>query len=173
MEGVKRYEVRLVPHKDAWDEEYRETAAMLKEVWGEDILDIQHVGSTAIPSIMAKPILDIAVCLKSMQEMDIEALTSRGYEYCGPHFDSEEYQVFVLRGGENEEISLHHIHVYGPEEPGFDQLVGFRNYLNGHPDAAKEYENIKISLSEVHATERSAYTKGKGEFIRSIYEKLK
>lgn len=171
MEGVKRYEVKLVPHKDAWDGEYRETAAMLKEVWGEDILDIQHVGSTAIPSIKAKPILDVAVRLRSMQEMDIEALTSRGYEYCGPHFGSVEYQVFVLRG--EGDISLHHIHVYGPAEPGFDQLVGFRDYLNSHPEAAKEYERIKISLSEVHATERSAYTKGKGEFIRSVYEKLK
>lgn len=171
MEGVKRYEVKLVPHKDAWDGEYRETAAMLKEVWGEDILDIQHVGSTAIPSIKAKPILDVAVRLRSMQEMDIEALTSRGYEYCGPHFGSVEYQVFVLRG--EGDISLHHIHVYGPGEKGFYELVGFRDYLNTHPETAKEYERIKISLSEVHATERSAYTKGKGEFIRSIYEKLK
>lgn len=170
MEGVKRYEVRLVPHKDAWDEENRETAAMLKEVWGADILDIQHVGSTAIPSIKAKPILDVAVWLRSMQEMNIEALTAKGYEYCGPHFGDEEYQVFVLRG--EGDISLHHIHVYGPAEPGFDQLTGFRDYLNAHPDAAKEYENLKIRLAEAHSAERSVYTRGKGDFIRSIYEKL-
>ncbi|MBR6790084.1 MAG: GrpB family protein [Oscillospiraceae bacterium] len=173
MEGVKRYEVKLVPHKDAWDEEYRETAAMLREVWGDDILDIQHVGSTAIPSIKAKPILDVAVRLRSMQEMKIDALTAKGYEYCGPHFGDEEYQVFVLRSRGEEDLSLHHIHVYGPKEPGFDQLIGFRDWLNTHPEDAAEYERIKISLSEAYAAERSAYTKGKGSFILSIYEKLK
>lgn len=171
MEGVKRYEVKLVPHKDAWDGEYRETAAMLKEVWGEDILDIQHVGSTAIPSIMAKPVLDVAVRVKSAETLNYSALIEKGYDHRGAQFGNEEYHLLVLRG--EGDISLHHIHVYGPAEPGFDQLVGFRDYLNSHPEAAKEYERIKISLSEVHATERSAYTKGKGEFIRSIYEKLK
>ena len=170
MEGLPQHRVKLVPHQAAWDAEFQQCRTMLQRVWGENVLDIQHVGSTAIPSICAKPILDVAVRLKSMANMDISALTAQGYDYEGPHFGSEEYQVFVLRS-ENK-ISLHHIHVYGPEEPGFDELVGFRDYLNAHPDAAKEYERIKFALAEQYAAERKAYTKGKGEFIRSIYAKL-
>lgn len=170
MEGVQRYQVKLMPHQKAWDEEFSECAAMLREVWRDNLIDVQHVGSTSIPSICAKPILDVAVRLKSMADMDVEALTAKGYSYEGPHFGSVEYQVFVLRG-ENQ-LSLHHIHVYGPAEKGFDQLVGFRDYLNSHPDAAKEYEEIKFRLAEVHAENRSAYTKGKSAFILSIYDKL-
>lgn len=171
MEGLLQHQVKLVPHQIAWDEEFLECRSTLQEVWSDNILDIQHVGSTAIPSICAKPILDVAVRLKSIADMDIMALTAKGYSYEGPHFGSEEYQVFVLRGKEN--ISLHHIHCYGAAEPGFDELVGFRDYLNEHPDAAKEYERIKINLAENYSSERHAYTKGKGEFIRSIYAKLK
>ena len=170
MEGLQQHQVKLVPHNDAWDMEFQQCRAMLQRVWKENVLDIQHVGSTAIPSICAKPILDVAVQLKSMADMDIPALTAQGYDYEGPHFDSEEYQVFVLRGKNRE--SLHHIHVYGSAEPGFNELVGFRDYLNAHPEAAKEYEQIKFSLAKQHAAERKAYTKGKGDFIRSIYAKL-
>ena len=171
MEGLLQHQVKLVPHQAAWDEEFLHCRSMLLEVWGDNVLDIQHVGSTAVPSICAKPILDVAVRLKSMAAMDVAALTAKGYSYEGPHFGSEEYQVFVLRKDGN--ISLHHIHCYGAAEPGFDELVGFRDYLNEHLHAAKEYERIKFNLAEKHASERHAYTKGKGEFIRSIYAKLK
>lgn len=70
----------------------------LIKCWGANIVDIQHVESTAITAICAKPILDIAVQLESIQNMDINVLIDMGYDYCGPRHENEKYHLFVLRG---------------------------------------------------------------------------
>ena len=73
MQGVKRNMVRLLPHDDAWEAEFRETEARLRDLWGDSVLDVQHIGSTAVKGIWAKPILDVAVVVKSYADMDIGA----------------------------------------------------------------------------------------------------
>lgn len=171
MEGVKRNEVRLLPHNPDWEKEFISVRAELLNCWGANIIDIQHVGSTAIRAISAKPILDIAVQLNSIKEMDIKAFTDLGYAYCGPQFGNENYHLFVLRG--DNELSLRHIHCYDKEEKEFSLLVGFRDYLNTHEDAALQYQKIKVELAEQYPNERSLYTKGKAEFIKSIFNRQK
>lgn len=170
MEGVARYCVRLLPHNPAWEEEYLRVKQELCSCWRDNILDIQHVGSTAIPSICAKPILDVAVKLVSIQNMNQVPLTALGYDDCGPQYGNEHYRLFVLRG--EGQCSLRHIHCYDQQEAGFQQLVGFRDYLNGHLAAAKEYEGLKRRLAEQYPDDRAAYTKEKEAFIQMIYEKL-
>ena len=170
MEGVGRYQVRLLPHQAAWDEEFLRVKKELTVCWGEHVLDIQHVGSTAIPAICAKPILDVAVKLRSIRALDVKALTDRGYEYSGARAGNENYHLFVLRG--EGQISLRHIHCYDQAEKEFALLVGFRDYLNAHPEEAAAYQALKTQLAARHAEERYAYTKGKEAFIRSIYEKM-
>ena len=110
MEGVERYQVRLLPHQDAWNTEFLKVSNMLKECWKEHIIDIQHVGSTAIPTICAKPILDVAVLVKSFDQLDKEALVQNGYDDCGFQHGKTTHRLFVLRGPH--QISLHHIHSY-------------------------------------------------------------
>ena len=125
MEGVRRNQVCLMPHQGTWDEEYKQVQRKILEVWGENVLDIQHVGSTAIPSIWAKPILDVAVRLGSMESMNRDELEKLGYDYRGPQHGKETYHLFVLRGAE--ELSLHHIHCYDKRDDEFFQLwFGFR-----------------------------------------------
>ena len=171
MEGVGRYQVRLLPHQTAWDEEFLQVKEELIACWGENVLDIQHVGSTAIPTICAKPILDVAVQLRSILALDAEVLADRGYEYRGARAENEKYHLFVLRG--EGQISLRHIHCYDQAEREFAQLVGFRDYMNGHPEEALAYQALKTRLAEQYAEDRNAYTKGKEAFIHSIYEKMK
>lgn len=170
MEGVGRYQVRLLPHQAAWDEEFLRVKKELTACWGEHVLDIQHVGSTAIPAICAKPILDVAVKLRSIRALDVKALTDCGYEYRGARAGNENYHLFVLRG--EGQISLRHIHCYDQAEKEFALLVGFRDYLNAHPEEAAAYQALKMQLAARYAEERYAYTKGKEAFIRSIYEKM-
>lgn len=170
MEGVERYKVRLFPHNKKWEEEFITVREELERQWGSNILDIQHVGSTAIFSIEAKPILDVAVRLKSITDMDIECLEKLGYDYCGPQNGNTNYHLFVLRG-ENE-ISLRHIHCYGEKEDEFNLLVGFRDYLNAHIKQAKQYEKLKKELAEKYPNDRVSYTRGKEAFIKSIYRSL-
>lgn len=170
MEGVERYKVRLLPHSRLWDMEFLEVKNELLKIWEDNILDIQHVGSTAISSICAKPILDVAVKLKSIKSMNLEQSKSLGYDYCGAQHGNENYHLFVLRG--KNQISLRHIHCYDQSEKEFDLLVGFRNYLNTHHDIAVRYEHLKKELAEKFPDDRIGYTKGKEELIHSIYKML-
>ena len=117
MEGVRRNQVYLMPHQKSWDEEFEQVQRKILEVWGENVLDIQHVGSTAIPSIWAKPILDVAVRLGSMESMNKDELEKLGYDYRGPQHGKETYHLFVLRGAG--ELSLHHIHCYDKRDDEF------------------------------------------------------
>src|SRR5574344_1777324 len=131
MEGVLRGKVSLLAHNTLWNEEYELVKKEIMDIWAENILDIAHIGSTAINDISAKPILDVAVRLRDIELMNIEAMEDTGYEYCGIQGEIKGHRLFVLRG-END-VSLRHIHCYGADEQEFYQLVGFRDYLNSHP----------------------------------------
>ncbi len=171
MEGVERYKVRLLAHNEKWEKEYQQVKSQIEAVWDNNILDIQHVGSTAIYRIPAKPILDVAVLLRSIQKMDINVFIKLGYEYCGSQSDSGTYHLYVLRG-ENQ-ISLRHIHCYDRTDNEFFQLVGFRDYLNTHDEAAQRYAKLKEILAFQYPEDRVAYTKGKETFIKSIYSQMR
>lgn len=170
MEGVKRNQVCLMPHQRAWDEEFERVRKQILEAWGENVLDIQHVGSTAIPSIWAKPILDVTVRLCSIERMNKDKLEELGYDYRGPQHGKETYHLFVLRGAG--ELSLHHIHCYDKSDEEFFQLVGFRDYLCTHEEKAAEYEKLKKSLAAQYPLDRVAYTEGKKDFIQGIYDEV-
>lgn len=170
MEGVERNKVRLLAHNNEWVNEFLQVKSQIDEFWYNNILDIQHVGSTAIYEISAKPILDIAVRLKSINEMDVDSMTQMGYEYCGPQFGSDTYHLYVLRN-ENQ-LSLKHIHCYDTLDKEFFQLVGFRDYLNSNSAVARKYEELKESLAAQYPDNRIAYSNGKNEFIQNIYSLL-
>lgn len=175
MQGVSRYSVQLMAHDPSWEQEFLEVKEMLYKAFPDGLLDVQWVGSTAIPAVSAKPVLDVAARFSSMKELDVKALTDKGYDYRGPQFGNENYHLFVLRKQDEasgEEISLQHIHCYGPDEPEFAQLVGFRDYLNSHPEEAAAYEALKRSLAAAHPDDRASYTKGKAAFIQSIFQKM-
>lgn len=170
MQGVERYKVKLLPHDKTWDTEFVEAKTQIRELWHENIVDIQHFGSTAIHNIWAKPILDIAVVLKSFADMDIKAMTDIGYDYCGLQKPDNDRYLFVLRG--DDERSLRHIHCYEGNNPDFMRCIGFRDYLNGHLKEAIEYSELKKKLAEQFPDDRCAYTEAKWNFIKSIYDKL-
>lgn len=170
MEGVGRDKVKLMPHNGDWGKEFLSAKAEIEAVWTSNLIDIQHVGSTSINGICAKPILDIAVRLESIEAMDVEAMRRLGYEYRGPQHGNDGYHLFVLRS--KEQLSLRHIHCYSKDEPEFMQLTGFRDFLNAHPETAEQYQNLKIRLAELYPNDRVAYTKGKEEFILNIYSKF-
>jgi len=139
LQGVDQYKVKLLPHDPLWQVEFIKTKALIQALWKDNTVDIQHFGSTAIRGIAAKPILDVAVVVKSFAEMDIEAMTRAGYEYCSLREPDNDRHFFMLRG-ENE-ISLHHIHCYEPNNIDFKRCIGFRDYLNAHPEEAKNTPN--------------------------------
>ena len=99
MQGVERYKVRLVPHDERWHDEFLTVRAWIQALWNEAVVDIQHFGSTSIHGIWAKPILDIAVVVKSFDAMDAGAMKRAGYDDCGLQDPDRSRYLFVLRGG--------------------------------------------------------------------------
>lgn len=170
MDGVERYKVKLQPYNPAWEEEFIELRNKLKSVLHDVVIDIQHVGSTAVPSISAKPILDVAILVKKFGNIEIDKLKKLGYDYCGANDKNSHYHLFVLRG--KNDVSLNHIHLYDQTCSGFEQLVEFRDYLKDNIDIAIQYDELKKILAKQYKDDRQAYTKAKSEFIQSVYKKI-
>lgn len=167
MLGLKRGTVRLETHREEWATEACKTIEMLKGILGDAAVDVQHVGSTSILGICAKPIIDIAVGMRDIREIDayIAALDAcgvidRGVDIPGQH-------LFVM-GDFSLDQRSHHIHVVEWNDPAWKNYIRFRNYLNAFPERAKAYEALKIHLAEQFPENRTAYTEGKKAMIEQL-----
>ena len=164
MLGVERDKVKLVPHDENWAIEYQFTQNELKTILGDNITEIHHVGSTAIKGISAKPILDVAVVVKSVETLDFAGMESAGYEYCGERVDTGKH-LFVRRTNGN--VSTHHIACYLQGNANFASTVLFCRYLNEHPERRKDYDELKIKLAMQYPDDRTAYSYAKAQFIEN------
>lgn len=165
MQGVPRKKVVLENHREEWAEEFACVKRLLLRVHGENVVDIQHVGSTAVEGIMAKPMLDVAVLFRRIADPVFTAMAENGYAYYGEVTSGK--HLFILRG--QNELSLQHIHCYEEGNCGlFYEQLRFRDYLRSHPAYAKEYEALKLKLLELYADDRKKYTAGKQAFFDKI-----
>ena len=170
MLGLKRGTVRLCPHETEWEEEAARTIAVLREILGDAAADVQHVGSTAVKSIMAKPIVDIAVAAEDFGRVLAmrDALEQAGFYY---RPGSLEGQLLFAKGSYYEgtgDLQTHFIHVVKKDGVDWKNYIQFRDYLNAVPQAAKEYEALKASLARACPEDagREKYLAGKRDFIR-------
>jgi GrpB-like predicted nucleotidyltransferase (UPF0157 family) len=178
-------EIKIVPYNANWPRMFELERDHLIECLPHSLIKrIEHFGSTAIPGLSAKPIIDILVEVNSFEETKkviVPILTSQGYEYFWrPTFGNDVppfYAWFIKRDSQNNRT--HHIHMVEKEFEHWDRLL-FRDYLIEHPDLIREYENIKISLAEQYQCNRIAYTESKAEFIvrvtceaKKYYESIK
>lgn len=163
--GLARGAVKLVPHDPAWHELFTAEASVLSQKLGVDVNTVYHVGSTAVPGIAAKPILDIAMSVDSIEIAGIWAvpLATVGYWDKGKEQDMPGRRFFAKGPEDNRTVYLH---VVTPKE--FDRLIRFRNTLRANPDLAKQYSQLKQKLAAENSTSRTAYTTAKSDFIQSV-----
>jgi len=158
--------VLLTDYDPAWPEQYRQMATELQTMLGaQEILRLEHYGSTAIPGLPAKPVIDILMEVSSFDSARpwlLPALNQKNWEYWwyGDHM------VFVRRD-QNTGIRTHHLHV-APKAHRLWEGLEFRDYLISHPDVAEEYAALKTELAQCFAADREAYTNAKTEFVRRI-----
>lgn len=166
MLGLKRGEVALYKHEKEWEVEGVKTINCLKEILGDVIVDIAHVGSTSIPTIKAKPIIDIAVmvnCFDDVLKYE-EMLKNNGFYY---RQSREDNQLLFSRGSLYDnfgDLQTHFIHFVLKDSMEWINYINFRDYLIKNPKVAKEYEKLKISLCN-SVNDRAEYTNGKHDFI--------
>jgi len=164
MLGIPKNKVLLVDHDEKWAEEFDSVKSKLSSVLNGNIVDIQHVGSTSIKGIMAKPMLDVSVLVKTITPV-FETMKENGYEYIGEVVTGK--FLFILWN--KEECSLQHIHCH--EETNsewFYRQIQFRDYLRSNPQYAQEYEQLKQELYELYPNDRESYTRGKQAFFDKI-----
>lgn len=176
MIGLERGRVKLYGHVCEWDIEAERTIAELKTLLGDSVQDIQHVGSTSVPTIMAKPIIDIAVATSSFSAVleREELLLAHGYYYRPDVAPTR--QLLFAKGSFYDgtgKLQTHFIHVVHKDSPEWKNYIIFRDYLKAFPEAAKQYEELKLSLAKAfpHENGREQYLAGKKDFIALTLKK--
>jgi len=174
---VTREDVAIVPYDPRWPELFRREKEHLLSCLPREMLGrIEHFGSTAVPGLAAKPIIDMLVEVASLDETKkriVPFLESQGYDYFWrpSMFDAPPfYAWFIKRDAAG--TRTHHIHMVEADFEHWDRLL-FRDYLIAHPEVAREYEAVKLGLASAHPNDRVAYTKGKTEFVERVTAEAK
>lgn len=180
MIGLRRGTVQLCEHEKEWEIEARNTISRLKKILGNVIKDIQHVGSTSVLSIKAKPIIDIALAVDDFHDILAyeKELKDNGFYYRPNAQASIQNQLLFACGSYYDgsgDLQTHFIHVVLTDSEEWKNYINFRDYLNDTPSAAKAYEDLKVLLAQKAPVDcgREKYLEGKHEFIVETLKKAK
>jgi GrpB-like predicted nucleotidyltransferase (UPF0157 family) len=167
-------EIEIVDYDPRWAFLFNEEAARLRAVLDPSlIVGLEHFGSTAIPGLAAKPIIDILIAVRSLaaaRATFVEALQKLDYIYWANNPKKD--RMFFVKGmppfGSKRS---HHVHITEPTGELWHRLA-FRDYLRSHPDEAATYERLKKRLAVEHQTDREAYTDAKSVYVESVMRKV-
>ncbi|NEP03789.1 MAG: GrpB family protein [Okeania sp. SIO2G4] len=167
-------EIIIVEHNPDWKFMFQQEATHIRELLGESLIHrIEHFGSTAVPGLAAKPIIDLLIEVSSLEEakqIAIPQLKLLGYEYW---FDNPDPQrMFFVKGLPPNSPRTHHVHIVEADSILWECLI-FRDYLCQHPDEAARYTQLKRNLAQRFSSDREAYTTGKTDYIKSVMEKAR
>lgn len=167
MLGLKRGEVSIVDHQLDWEKTAASAISELKEIFGDTAIDIQHIGSTAIRNIKAKPIIDIAVGVESFDILtDVLSCLENSGRYIRSHNRFSKDLLYVVDNAENKRT--HQIHILIFDSPQWHNYIDFRDYMNTFPQKAGEYESLKTELVRNCDNIQIAYTDGKKEYMDKV-----
>lgn len=172
MQGVNRTEVTLVPFDEKWAEAFTKEKELLMSILGEDVIAIEHFGSTAIGGIATKPVIDILIGVNNLEDVtyfDEEALAKETY-YPVKNVEQKGKVVFAKFPALPDLRRTHYLHVVEHEGDWWNRHVHFRDTLRENRELAKEYEQLKKTLANTYPNDVRAYTEGKEAWILSIEE---
>lgn len=161
--------IEILNYNPGWPLRFAEEKAAILEAIGHWVMVIEHIGSTAVPGLGAKPIIDIMVGVRRLAaaRYSIAPLAAIGYEYV-PQFEDEMPERRYFRKGP--QTRHFHLHMVELGSEFWQRHLAFRDYLCGHPEAVREYEALKRRLASRYGTDREGYTEAKTKFIRLIEE---
>lgn len=168
MVGLERGRVELREWDPAWREAYEAEVDRLESIAGDRFLDFEHVGSTAVEGLVAKPVIDLVALVSDLDSARdlIPVLEDHGYEHRPGEVRG---RLFLAKGPRSNRT--HYLSI--AEEGGefHRETVAFRDYLRDHPDAAEEYARLKRELAAEYPEDRDAYTERKGEFVERVLDR--
>ena len=165
--------IRIEPYDPRWPSMFEEDKRKILEAVGEYVTAVEHIGSTSVPGLAAKPIIDVMVAIRSLSDAPacVAPLAAIGYEY-GPEHEAIMPERRYFRRGPSG-FSTHHLHMVERSSEFWEVHLLFRDYLRAHAGAAAEYEKLKRQLAAAHGSDRGAYTDAKTDFIESCVEKAR
>jgi GrpB-like predicted nucleotidyltransferase (UPF0157 family) len=173
MKGI----VRVVPYDPEWKSEFLKIKAMIVDCVGDLVISVDHVGSTAIEGLAAKPILDIDVVIDSYDVFPAirDRLSKIGFEHVG-NLDVEGREVFKRIFMDDfmpynlDDFMPYNLYVCPKNGKGYLEHIAFRDYLRDHSEALKAYEELKMKLAKQFRTDITGYANAKHDFIQNILE---
>jgi len=181
VQRAVREDIAVVPYDALWPELFRQEADHLRGCLPVGLIRrIEHFGSTTVPGLAAKPVIDLLVEVRSLRAARIEVapiLQAQGYDYFWrPSFGDDVppwYAFFIRR--DDRGTRTHHIHMVTGRRAFREhwERLHFRDYLIAHPQTAREYAQLKSDLAVTHPNDRVAYTNGKTAFIQRVTAQAK
>ena len=159
--------IYMVSHDPKWRQLFQQEAEQLTAVLGSSVAAVHHIGSTAIPTIYAKPIVDILLVVQDLAALDEKqpSMEALGYEALG------EFGILGRRYFRRDNLfgeRTHQVHVFENDSPQIKRHLAFRDYLINRPETAQEYSDLKRELAAKHPEDIELYMDGKDEFIKKI-----
>lgn len=164
--------VELVDPRPSWADDFEEERkALVEALSGVDLLAVEHFGSTSIPGMPAKPVIDILIAVRNIDDARAQfvvPLTKLGYSFWAdnPKVD----RLFFVKGlPPSAERRTHHVHVAERPSEMWDRLL-FRDFLKEHTEEAGRYARLKRELAQRFPEDREAYTRGKDEYVQRVMQ---
>ncbi len=163
--------VVVLPYDEQWKQDFLNIKSELIDALGQLLVEIEHVGSTSVRGLSAKPIIDIDVVIKdySVFETVKSALEKIGYRHEGD-LGITGRAAFKYDGKEH--LRKHHLYVCPEDSPELKRHIAFRDYLRTHPDAMREYSHIKEEGAKLYPYNIEGYIEHKSPFIEKIYQEI-
>lgn len=155
------------PYDASWPSLFQQEAQTLHDVWGADVYAIHHIGSTAIPGMIAKPVIDILAEVRSLEGIDAKdpAMQALGYEARGAY--GIEGRRYFSKTAAASGVGFH-VHAYERGSAHIERHLRFRDYLITQPQLAAEYAALKLSLSDLSGFLVADYTERKAPFVQRV-----
>lgn len=162
-------EVRVVPYDSNWPSQYEQEAIRIRGVFGKEIVATHHIGSTSIPGMSAKPIIDLLVEVRDIEKVDSynKGMIALGYEPRG-ELGIPRRRYFSRE--EPKDVRTHHVHAYQSDNIELERHLAFRDYMIAHPEDAKNYCELKIVLARRFQWDIDGYISGKHRYMERMEE---
>jgi len=160
--------VEVTPYNEQWVRMYQEEAEKLCRIFGRQLVAIHHIGSTSVPGLDAKPIIDIMPVVHdiSLVHEYNQLMRDIGYEPKGEN--GIPGRRYFQKGGDNR---THHVHVFQVGSPHIERHLAFRDYLRTHPNVAREYGDLKRKLAQEFLNHIESYIQGKESLVKAIEQR--
>lgn len=156
----------LTSHDPSWKERFSSESSKLLQALGPNVIAIHHIGSTSIPDVVAKPVIDVLGEVRKIDQVD-----ENTSQMCDLHYDSMGEHGIVgrryFRRSNTDECPAFHVHVFEANSEHVTRHLAFRDYLLAHPGIAREYSELKVKLSNSGSVSKSDYQSAKAPFVES------